>query len=113
MFFFYKQKTGYEMRISDWSSDVCSSDLERAKQDAAVAEEGDEARGDRGEIAAVGRRDVERGDGAEAAKAGRARMGGQQRQMRGLRLGQCVRSEARREGNEWASPCRARWSPTH
>src|SRR3546814_15997953 len=28
-FFFFKQKTAYEMRISDWSSDVCSSDLNR------------------------------------------------------------------------------------
>src|SRR3546814_6604024 len=28
-FFFFKQKTAYEMRISDWSSDVCSSDLRR------------------------------------------------------------------------------------
>src|SRR3546814_3295543 len=28
-FFFFKQKTAYEMRISDWSSDVCSSDLLR------------------------------------------------------------------------------------
>src|SRR3546814_7041291 len=27
-FFFFKQKTAYEMRISDWSSDVCSSDLQ-------------------------------------------------------------------------------------
>src|SRR3546814_9021887 len=31
LFFFFKQKTAYEMRISDWSSDVCSSDL-RAKR---------------------------------------------------------------------------------
>src|SRR3546814_8245520 len=30
-FFFFKQKTAYEMRISDWSSDVCSSDLYRAQ----------------------------------------------------------------------------------
>src|SRR3546814_6484303 len=30
VFFFFKQKTAYEMRISDWSSDVCSSDLCRA-----------------------------------------------------------------------------------
>src|SRR3546814_6459438 len=30
--FFFKQKTAYEMRISDWSSDVCSSDLIAAKQ---------------------------------------------------------------------------------
>src|SRR3546814_11478132 len=29
VFFFFKQKTAYEMRISDWSSDVCSSDLGR------------------------------------------------------------------------------------
>src|SRR3546814_6497548 len=32
MFFFFKQKTAYEMRISDWSSDVCSSDLPAAAQ---------------------------------------------------------------------------------
>src|SRR3546814_1135365 len=30
-FFFFKQKTAYEMRISDWSSDVCSSDLARSR----------------------------------------------------------------------------------
>src|SRR3546814_7875285 len=30
-FFFFKQKTAYEMRISDWSSDVCSSDLDGEK----------------------------------------------------------------------------------
>src|SRR3546814_17086619 len=34
VFFFFKQKTAYEMRISDWSSDVCSSDL-RAFDEAA------------------------------------------------------------------------------
>src|SRR3546814_11658625 len=33
MFFVFKQKTAYEMRISDWSSDVCSSDLERSTQE--------------------------------------------------------------------------------
>src|SRR3546814_3321199 len=31
-FFFFKQKTAYEMRISDWSSDVCSSDLACSKR---------------------------------------------------------------------------------
>src|SRR3546814_8754681 len=31
MFFFFKQKTAYEMRISDWSSDVCSSDLQTGR----------------------------------------------------------------------------------
>src|SRR3546814_7509803 len=31
-FFFFKQKTAYEMRISDWSSDVCSSDLREDRE---------------------------------------------------------------------------------
>src|SRR3546814_9734659 len=45
-FFFFKQKTAYEMRISDWSSDVCSSDLiavrrhHRAQRQAAFAQAG-------------------------------------------------------------------------
>src|SRR3546814_14600588 len=37
-FFFFKQKTAYEMRISDWSSDVCSSDLVRTRNHPAVAD---------------------------------------------------------------------------
>src|SRR3546814_1244260 len=37
-FFFFKQKTAYEMRISDWSSDVCSSDLGPRHGDAAEGE---------------------------------------------------------------------------
>src|SRR3546814_1106518 len=37
-FFFFKQKTAYEMRISDWSSDVCSSDLARRRSPALRAE---------------------------------------------------------------------------
>src|SRR3546814_10196052 len=36
-FFFFKQKTAYEMRISDWSSDVCSSDRETMKLHPRVA----------------------------------------------------------------------------
>src|SRR3546814_4777179 len=39
LFFFFKQKTAYEMRISDWSSDVCSSDL-RLTTDAKTEAEG-------------------------------------------------------------------------
>src|SRR3546814_17977067 len=35
-FFFFKQKTAYELRISDWSSDVCSSDLHAGQQLPAV-----------------------------------------------------------------------------
>src|SRR3546814_7392008 len=49
-FFFFKQKTAYEMRISDWSSDVCSSDLEdlvhrvRGQQvDQVAGEDGEDA----------------------------------------------------------------------
>src|SRR3546814_3952825 len=34
IFFFLEQKTAYEMRISDWSSDVCSSDLEEVREQA-------------------------------------------------------------------------------
>src|SRR3546814_8096624 len=36
-FFFFKQKTAYELRISDWSSDVCSSDLTPSPAAAATA----------------------------------------------------------------------------
>src|SRR3546814_13362145 len=46
-FFFFKQKTAYEMRISDWSSDVCSSDLK------ALADAGLKA-SDIGEVVLVG-----------------------------------------------------------
>src|SRR3546814_11734125 len=38
-FFFFKQKTAYEMRISDWSSDVCSSDLLDHAVEAGVGED--------------------------------------------------------------------------
>src|SRR3546814_4295774 len=39
-FFFFKQKTAYEMRISDWSSDVCSSDLQaETRKNSTVARE--------------------------------------------------------------------------
>src|SRR3546814_19769202 len=37
LFFFFKQKTAYEMRISDWSSDVCSSDLQKEEDMAPAA----------------------------------------------------------------------------
>src|SRR3546814_10853666 len=46
-FFFFKQKTAYEMRISDWSSDVCSSDLladERALAEQVLVHVGHRAR---------------------------------------------------------------------
>src|SRR3546814_2308979 len=43
VFFFFKQKTAYEMRISDWSSDVCSSDLRIDRLLAAAADSGRDA----------------------------------------------------------------------
>src|SRR3546814_4508030 len=82
-FFFFKQKTAYEMRISDWSSDVCSSYLGRAAnvrhQDAIAG--------------GAQRHLVERAAGSP--RAGRAR------------------SEERRVGKECVSTCRSRWSPYH
>src|SRR3546814_3185401 len=81
--FFFKQKTAYEMRISDWSSDVCSSDLARTerKKDA----EADKAAAD------------------AAAAAGAAPYAAPT----------AARSEERRVGKECASTCRSRWSPHH
>src|SRR3546814_9747467 len=38
VFFFFKQKTAYEMRISDWSADVCSSDLDTRAIDVELVE---------------------------------------------------------------------------
>src|SRR3546814_3061522 len=44
-FFFFKQKTAYEMRISDWSSDVCSSDLRNHASPCRCAGPGSHAKG--------------------------------------------------------------------
>src|SRR3546814_3961756 len=84
-FFFFKQKTAYEMRISDWSSDVCSSDLRR-RPGKAIAEHhaGDLA-------AALGQHGV-----AVREVAVRS----------GCTLG---RSEERRVGKACVSTCRSRW----
>src|SRR3546814_588062 len=57
MFCFFKQKTAYEMRISDWSSDVCSSDLDLLSDPKELAEHLmllDLGRNDVGRVAAVG-----------------------------------------------------------
>src|SRR3546814_2085871 len=77
-FFFFKQKTAYEMRISDWSSDVCSSDLEPkiarvgeidAGAVATIEAAGDEAIVDRKPIVGrIGVR-VRAGERREAARA--------------------------------------------
>src|SRR3546814_1126024 len=92
LFFFFKQKTAYEMRISDWSSDVCSSDL----HDAAGKAHHRHARDDPGN------------DGSQSSpyhSAGKLRG-----RLPVLRDG---RSEERRVGKECVSTCRSRWSPYH
>src|SRR3546814_4467221 len=98
-FFFFKQRTAYEMRISDWSSDVCSSDLAlRPAQEfdaLDVVEIGIEDR----RIAVGGDRQFVDIDGDRALEAGTIAVG--------------VRSEERRVGKECVSTCRSRWSPSH
>src|SRR3546814_4662471 len=99
-FFFFKQKTAYEMRISDWSSDVCSSDLK------ALADAGLKA-SDIGEVVLVG---------------GMTRMPRVRQIVKdffgkgphtGVNPDEVVRSEERRVGKECVSTCRSRWSPYH
>src|SRR3546814_9947763 len=84
-FFFFKQKTAYEMRISDWSSDVCSSDL-RAP-----------------ELCAAGL-----GLMRALVTDGPRRLACVDRASPRTR-----RSEERRVGKECVSQCRSRWSPYH
>src|SRR3546814_1353762 len=61
-FFFFKQKTAYEMRISDWSSDVCSSDLKPVASGLWVAQDTG------GAIKGANRFDTFWGAGAEAKR---------------------------------------------
>src|SRR3546814_5710338 len=108
MFFFFKQKTAYEMRISDWSSDVCSSDLSCTDTAIAVSHAGQPAwrcRVKRGNLYPeqhqIGMRP------ALCRKSGSLEHAG-----RWLERGS-NRSEERRVGKEWVSTCRSRWSPYH
>src|SRR3546814_8556813 len=98
-FFFFKQKTAYEMRISDWSSDVCSSDLGALHRAARAGASGRLSRGRPGaaESGADGR-DAHDREGADGARGGVAAV---------ARLRD--RSEARRVGEECVSKCRSRW----
>src|SRR3546814_4796135 len=91
-FFFFKPKTAYEMRISDWSSDVCSSDL--GKHACGLCSEGG--------AMTKGRQDAGPLDSRSWLQAVR-------RPPAGPRL----RSEERRVGKECVSTCRSRWSPYH
>src|SRR3546814_15122659 len=102
------------MRISDWSSDVCSSDLLHLVAEGAVVgshhREGDEAGAGDGDRIAAG---VHAGD-VQAA-------GAQRLELRGVRLHRKegdflaghLRSEERRVGKEGVSTCKFRWSPYH
>src|SRR3546814_8540534 len=92
--FFFKQKSAYEMRISDWSSDVCSSDLCQPKA-ARRAGAGRQREDHRYLLHQVDE------EGARRAPPCR----------RGARRGH--RSEESRVGKECVSKCRCRWSPYH
>src|SRR3546814_10150724 len=93
-FFFFKQKTAYEMRISDWSSDMCSSDLLRTPLNAIIG------------FAEV---IVLRMWGDTSEKY----FDYAQDVVVSARHLLHVRSEERRVGKECVSTCRSRWSPDH
>src|SRR3546814_2276039 len=97
--FCFKQKTAYEMRISDWSSDVCSSDLRFG----AASRRLRPAHHDDGRAAVVDAGGVAGGHGSVL------REGGPQLRQR-IEGG---RSEERRVGTECVSTCSSRWSPYH
>src|SRR3546814_2343113 len=98
--FFFKQKTAYEMRISDWSSDVCSSDLVAAYAPRSSTP---------GHLLV---RTCGRAWSADADGAGGVE--DPQRQPRGDEQHRPrPRSEERRVGKECVSTCRSRWSPYH
>src|SRR3546814_4206410 len=97
-FFFFKQKTAYEMRISDWSSDVCSSDL-RDLSLAAQTQRSTQAEWQRLQST------VQSEDRLQQEK----KLGIQLAELRARE----ARSEERRVGKECVSTCRSRWSPYH
>src|SRR3546814_3301293 len=94
-FFFFKQKTAYEMRISDWSSDVCSSDLFALRHREGVVAEIDLA----GFLVGLEHREVD--DPAHFEFVG----------IDQIELFGDARSEESRVGKECVSTCRSRWSP--
>src|SRR3546814_7285066 len=96
--FFFKQKTAYELRISDWSSDVCSSDLPPARRGAHAA--------DSKALAALVCKAVRPGDSLLVKGSLGSRMTVVVEAL-------LARSEERRVGKECVSTCRSRWSPDH
>src|SRR3546814_3654311 len=102
VFFFFKQKTAYEMRISDWSSDVCSSDLG----------EGFLAKVDQDDLHFAAIVAVDRSRRVEASDAVPDRQAGARPDL-DLVAARDLRSEERRVGQECVSTCRSRWWPYH
>src|SRR3546814_6387808 len=107
MCFFFKQKTAYEMRISDWSSDVCSSDLDgRAAESADFDCKVDNELVQRLEF-------VRRLDREEFDRRMRRRRVDRDQLPRHNLTFVADRSEERRVGNECFSTCSYRWLPFH
>src|SRR3546814_2057635 len=100
-FFFFKQKTAYEMRISDWSSDVCSSDLASLLPSSATHEPPASA----ARMWHGGRGVPEPRPHLSPICVGVGR--------HHLAKRPYARSEERRVGKECVSTCRSRWSPYH
>src|SRR3546814_5695655 len=107
-FFFFKQKTAYEMRISDWSSDVCSSDLLTA-HGPKLRQPDDTTR-----PVPPHRRSDPSADCSNTCSTLGGMAGGYGRGA-GIPLKDRVRvrSAERRVGKECVSTCRYRWSPYH
>src|SRR3546814_6247105 len=106
LFFFFKQKTAYELRISDWSSDVCSSDLPHTGIDRPPVGKFDDRAVSGREPLCIGRTDC----GLDLHLAG---IGNAEQFGFGLDEGAQTRSEERRVGKECVSTCRPRWSTYH
>src|SRR3546814_10644977 len=104
MFFFFKQKTAYEMRISDWSSDVCSSDLELPGSTVEVK------RLDHGADQPVANH-LSPSEAIEDLAYDLLRQTHCGWENNDGAYGEFTRSEARRVGKEWVSTCRSRGSP--
>src|SRR3546814_6332578 len=114
-FFFCKQKTAYEMRISDWSSDVCSSDLCSAPCVGRISEaDYAELAGDEQDFLAGKSTKVQRKLGAAMQSASDAmdfELAAVYRdRLKALTFIQ-GRSEDSRVGQECGSAWRTRWSP--
>src|SRR3546814_6398768 len=115
VFFFFKQKTAYERRISDWSSDVCSSDLPEDGMAAKESKRKEKARLMAEVIEAVAQTQAAtsaatgRLHGAEGAASGRRALLRQLEQQPGLTVPDT--SGARRGGKACVGTGRSRSSP--